>query len=58
MTKTRRITRRTVLRGVGAAIALPWLEAMGAAPLAAGPTAQPPLRMVFLYHPLGAETTA
>eukprot|EP01045_Picozoa_sp_COSAG04_P032697 COSAG04_NODE_6497_length_1314_cov_0.921811_1_plen_59_part_10 len=25
----KRINRRTVLRGLGAAIALPWLEAMG-----------------------------
>lgn len=46
-----------MLRGVGAALALPWLEAM--APLRAAEMAKkPPLKMVFLYHPLGAETTA
>lgn len=49
-----RLTRRAVLRGVGAAIALPWLEALHA-PAAPG---KPSLRTVFLYHPLGAETTA
>jgi hypothetical protein len=42
---------------VGAALALPWLEAMR--PVAAAEkTGKPPLRMVFMYHPLGAETTA
>lgn len=53
------ITRRTLLRGVGAALALPWLEAMEPrhAP-AASPTSKAPLRMVFMYHPLGAETSA
>lgn len=54
---TRSISRRTMLRGVGAALALPWLEAMR--PIAAAnSTGKPPLRMVFMYHPLGAETTA
>ena len=37
------ITRRTMLRGAGAAVALPWLEAM--APAAASPKA--PVRMCF-----------
>lgn len=59
MPKGELITRRTMLKGLGAALALPWLEAM-----APGPTAQaegkrrPPVRLVFVYHPLGAETTA
>lgn len=54
---TRSISRRTMLRGVGAALALPWLEVMR--PIAAAnSTGKPPLRMVFMYHPLGAETTA
>ena len=44
-----KITRRTVLRGAGAAVALPWLEAM-AAPSAAG---QPPVRLAFFYAPNG-----
>lgn len=51
------IERRTFLRGVGTAIALPWLEAMqgsvaraaAVAPAAGGP----PLRMAFLYVPNG-----
>ena len=60
MRKSWHISRRTMLRGVGAAIALPWLEAMGKTPLAAAEprTGKPPLRTVFVYHPLGAETTA
>src|SRR5262245_25570673 len=46
--------RRTVLRGAGAAVALPLLEAMlepvfGAAP----PAGRPPLRMAFAYVPNG-----
>jgi hypothetical protein len=57
MMRNRRLSRRTVLRGLGAALALPWLEAM--TPVRAESKAKkPPLRMVFLYHPLGAETTA
>src|SRR5215212_7161267 len=53
---TARISRRTALKGLGAAVALPWLEAMG--PLtawAAGPeTKRPaPNRMAFLYVPNG-----
>lgn len=57
MKKNWQITRRTMLRGVGAAVALPWLEAMQAvaAPKQVG---KAPLRMLFVYHPLGAETTA
>jgi hypothetical protein len=58
VTTGRHISRRTVLRGLGAAIALPWLEAMAPRASAAAPAAKPPLRTVFLYHPLGAETTA
>jgi hypothetical protein len=50
------ISRRTVLRGLGAAVALPWLEAMG--PLvswaAAAPGTKPaPNRLAFLYVPNG-----
>src|SRR5438067_11987485 len=59
MNRTMQITRRTMVRGVGAAIALPWLEVM--APSVARTetsAAKPPLRIAFVYHPLGAETTA
>jgi Protein of unknown function (DUF1552) len=50
------ISRRTVLRGLGAAVALPWLEAMG--PLTAwaastAPAKAAPNRMAFLYVPNG-----
>src|SRR5689334_21762199 len=60
MRKSWNISRRTVLRGVGAAIALPWLEAMRLPVVSAaeGKAARAPLRTVFVYHPLGAETTA
>jgi len=48
----RRISRRTVLKGLGAAVALPWLEAM--TPLAsAGAATKSPLRAAFLYVPNG-----
>jgi hypothetical protein len=58
MTKSWHISRRTMLRGLGAAVALPWLEAMRAAPALAAAGGKAPLRTVFMYHPLGAETTA
>ncbi len=50
------ISRRTVLRGLGATLALPWLEAMG--PLTAWAAGTParqaaPNRMAFLYVPNG-----
>lgn len=52
----RPIDRRTVLKGIGASLALPWLEAMGpvtswAAPAAGASPA--PNRMAFLYVPNG-----
>ena len=54
-----KISRRTVLRGLGTAIALPWLEAMTtSSPLIANVThrvavSTPPVRMAFLYVPNG-----
>ena len=47
-----KISRRTMLRGVGAAMALPTLEAMAPARVA-GATAKPPVRMAALYFPNG-----
>src|SRR6185436_20367454 len=44
----RPISRRTVLRGVGAGLALPWLE-LPKLPRAA------PLRMLFVYTPNGVN---
>ena len=57
----KKISRRTVLRGIGASIALPWLEAMStAASLGAtsGSTTAagalgPPKRLAFMYIPNG-----
>ena len=50
-----RISRRTVLRGVGTVVALPFLEAMMPRALAAAPAAAgPPRRMAFIYVPNGA----
>lgn len=58
MSKTWQITRRTMLRGVGAAVALPWLEAMTPPSARAAAKSKPPARAVFVYHPLGVEATA
>jgi len=52
-TQNWRIPRRTFLKGLGTAVALPWLEAMGA-PLAAG-VGRAPRRMAFVYIPNGAN---
>jgi hypothetical protein len=54
------ISRRTLLRGAGVAMSLPWLEVMSkAAPATAGGGAQtlsePPLRMMFLFQPNGVR---
>jgi uncharacterized protein DUF1552 len=45
------LSRRTVLRGIGATIALPWLDAMRPAFAAAEPSR--PLRLAFVYVPNG-----
>ena len=47
------ISRRTLLRGTGAALSLPWLEAM-----AATGAAKPPVRMAALYMPNGINPHA
>src|SRR5438105_12167114 len=48
------ISRRTVLRGLSTAVALPFLEAMLPFSLAEGKTV-PPRRMVFIFIPIGAH---
>ena len=50
-------SRRTLLRGAGAAVALPWLETMGRAADAngTGNLTEPPLRMAFLFIPNGTR---
>src|SRR5947209_5270249 len=53
----KRISRRTVLRGAGAALALPWLEQMSSAAPSTGATtlSEPPLRSLFMYMPNGVR---
>jgi hypothetical protein len=54
MTKARRISRRTVLRGLGTAVALPLLDAMAPAlALATDEKKAAPTRMAFVYLPNG-----
>jgi hypothetical protein len=48
------ISRRTLLRGVGAGLGLPWLEAMTPAASAAT-TSKPPVRLAALYMPNGVR---
>ncbi len=50
------LSRRTILRGTGVALALPWLEAMGPLQARAGEGADaagPPVRLAALYMPNG-----
>ena len=48
------LSRRTVLRGVGTAVALPLLDAMLPGAAGAGAKAAAPRRMAFIYTPNGA----
>jgi Protein of unknown function (DUF1552) len=55
--RTRRtITRRTLLRGGGVALGLPWLEAMIPASRAQSGAQRNPVRMAMLYMPNGVNT--
>ena len=47
------MSRRTVLRGMGTALALPWLEVMG--PLTRAATTTTPRRLAFFYVPNGVH---
>jgi len=49
-TSFRVLSRRAVLRGIGAGLALPWLESLARAARGAAPA---PLRMAFFYAPNG-----
>jgi hypothetical protein len=54
-----RLGRRTFLRGVGTALALPWLDAMlPRTAVAARAAAKPPVRMAFLFSPNGVIPAA
>lgn len=51
-----RLSRRTLLKGMGATMALPWLEAMQPAARAlAAPAQRAPVRMAFLYMANGVN---
>src|SRR5262245_11345153 len=54
-----RISRRTMLRGLGTAVALPWLESVGFAAAPPGATAASgvPKRLAFVYVPNGVNMT-
>lgn len=53
MSKTYPINRRTCLRGVGASLALPLLDAMGWDDSGNGKAYKPPVRIGFMYMPHG-----
>lgn len=55
MAKRTQISRRTLLRGVGAALSLPWLEAMSQSVAFGSASAKPPVRMGFFYVPNGVH---
>jgi len=56
MSMSWKISRRTVLRGAGTAIALPLLEAMiGKSTLASVSSSGPPVRLAFFYVPNGVN---
>lgn len=56
MTLRRELPRRTFLKGVGTAIALPWLDAMAPATArAVSGNGSPPCRMAFVYVPNGVH---
>src|SRR6185295_19614082 len=52
---SKQISRRAVLRGLGAAVALPALEAMSPLKAFADGSSKPPLRMAFLSIPNGVN---
>jgi hypothetical protein len=49
------ISRRTLLRGAGAALALPWLEAMAPRSARAAAATTPPRRLAVLFMPNGVH---
>ena len=56
MTSAPRIDRRRFLRGVGACLALPWLEGLPRA--FASPEAEGPARAVWIFVPNGVNRDA
>jgi hypothetical protein len=58
MSRHEALSRRSLLRGTGAAIALPFLEAMRPRTLLAAPAAKAPVRMGFIFFPNGCNMEA
>lgn len=54
-TTRKSLSRRTLLRGVGATLSLPFLDAMVPAAMAAGRTVQPAKRISYIYIPMGCD---
>jgi hypothetical protein len=52
------VNRRTLLRGMGAALALPWMESLPALARAGTASSKPPVRMCFWYVPNGVHLPA
>ncbi len=56
MSRKPKLNRRSMLRGLGAAVALPWFEAaQPSSALANVPVNQPPIRMCYWYVPNGVH---
>ena len=53
MSSTHLIDRRTCLKGIGVALALPLFESMGWAQPGIRKIARPPVRLGFMYMPHG-----
>lgn len=53
MSKSALMNRRSCLKGVGASLALPLLDAMGFAATVKGEAYKPPIRLGFMYMPHG-----
>ena len=53
--KKNKLTRRTVLRGLGVSLALPWMESLAEPSFAADVVATPPQRMAFMFVPNGVH---
>ncbi len=49
------LSRRTVLRGLGVSMALPWMESMAPKTVAAEASVAPPRRMAFMFVPNGVH---
>ncbi|MEW4566183.1 DUF1552 domain-containing protein [Bremerella sp. JC770] len=50
------ISRRTLLKGTGAALALPWLESMSHRSFGSETLSEPPKRVAFLFVPNGVRS--